>query len=186
MKKAWEVSLHTVSGLKFINHASLSLTHFVHQLYQFACCTPSLSEIFRWQLWFLFLLFSCPSPLDFRKFRRKFQSPDPQLSTDIQVPLTCSNSLLRRRPLVYFQTQRICERKIWPNFLCSQHPKLAKRCLFHGTRFDELSLLRLKMNCTKIMQAFVNRKRIKLFDTRSSAFHFFLPPENVHKTNSLR
>ena len=34
MKKAWEVSLHTVSGLNFINHASLSLTHFVHQLCQ--------------------------------------------------------------------------------------------------------------------------------------------------------
>ena len=116
-------------------------------------------------------LFTSKSPLDFRMF----QSPAPQLSTDIR----CSNSLLRRRPLVYFQTRRICERKIWPNFPCSQHPKLAKRCLIHRTRFDELSLLRPKMNCTKIMQAFANRKRVKLFDTSTSAFHLFLYAENV-------
>ena len=111
-------------------------------------------------------LFTSKSPLDFRMFHHKFQSPAPQLSTDIR----CSNSLFRRRPLVYFQTRRICERKIWPNFLCSQHPKLAKRCLIHRTRFDELSLLRPRMNCTKIMQAFANRKRIKLFDTRIISF----------------
>ena len=101
-----------------------------------------------------------------------------------QVSISCPSafdwhSLFRRRPLMYFQTRRICERKIWPNFLCSQHPKLAKRCLIHRTRFDELSLLRPRMNCTKIMQAFANRKTIKLFDTRSSAFHLFLYVENV-------
>ena len=127
-------------------------------------------------------LFTSKSPLDFRMFHHKFQSPAPQLSTDIRG----SNLLFRRRPLVYFQTRRICERKIWPNFLCSQHPKLAKRCLIHRTRFDELSLLRPRMNCTKIMQAFANRNRIKLFDTRSSAFLLFLYVENVQLTNSSR